>query len=78
MILYAAINGYIDDVAADQTGAFETDFHRFMESTHPEIGEAIARDKDISAENEEALKVAIGEYKQTHYSTQDSEKQPQE
>jgi len=64
MILYAAINGYLDDIAVDQVGAFETNFHRFMEANHPEIGETIAREKDVSAETEEALKAAIGEFKQ--------------
>ena len=73
MILYASINGYLDDIPADKAGAFETDFHRFVETTHPEVGEAIARDKDISAETEELLKVAITEFKQSHYSAQDSE-----
>ncbi|MFC1977975.1 F0F1 ATP synthase subunit alpha [Chloroflexota bacterium] len=64
-ILYAAINGYLDDVAVDRLGAFETDFHRFMETNHPEIGRAIGEEKDISAGTEEALKTAITEFKQT-------------
>ena len=65
LILYAAINGYLDDIAVEQVGAFETNFHRFMEVNHPEIGETIAREKDVSAETEEALKAAIGEFKQS-------------
>jgi F-type H+-transporting ATPase subunit alpha len=65
MILYAAINGHLDDVAVEQVGAFETNFHRFMEVNHREIGETIAREKDVSAETEEALKAAIGEFKQS-------------
>ena len=64
MILYAAINGYIDDVAVDKVVAFETNFHRFMEANHPEIGETIARKKEITAKTEEALKAAILEFKQ--------------
>jgi len=64
MILYAAINGYLDDIAVEQLAAFEVDFHRFMESSHPEIGGTIAKEKDISAETEEALKAAIAEFKQ--------------
>jgi len=64
MILYAAINGYLDDIPLDKVTAFETDFHRFMEANHPEIGGIIAREKDISAETEEALKTAILEFKQ--------------
>jgi len=64
MILYAAINGYLDDIAVDQLAAFEVDFHRVMEANHPEIGRAIAQEKDISSETEEGLKAAIGEFKQ--------------
>ena len=68
MILYAAINGYIDDVAVDKVGAFEADFHRFMEAGHPEIGSAIAREKELSTATEEALKAAIVEFKQGYSS----------
>ena len=63
MILYAAINGYLDDIAVDQLAAFEVDLYQFMDANHPEIDGAIAREKDISAETEEALKAAITEFK---------------
>ncbi|MFC2034597.1 F0F1 ATP synthase subunit alpha [Chloroflexota bacterium] len=65
MILYAAINGYLDDISVAQAGTFEINFQRFMETSHREIGEAIAREKDISTETEEALKVALGEFKKS-------------
>jgi F-type H+-transporting ATPase subunit alpha len=64
MILYVAINGYLDNIAVDKLATFEADFLRFMEASHPEIGGAIARDKDISAETGEALKAAVLEFKQ--------------
>jgi len=64
MILYAAVNGYIDDVAVDKVFTFETNFHRFMKANHPEIGEKIAKEKEISAKTEDALKAAILEFKQ--------------
>jgi len=64
LILYAVINGYIDDVALDKITTFETNFQSFMETTRPEIGKAIESEKDISAETEEALKAAILEFKQ--------------
>jgi len=64
MILYAAINGYIDDIPLDKVTAFETGFHRFMEANHPEIGKCIAKEKEISSETEEKLKNAIAEFKQ--------------
>jgi F-type H+-transporting ATPase subunit alpha len=64
MILYAAINGYLDEIAIDKLAAFESGFYAFMEKTHPEIGESIIKTKEISLETEEALKAAIAEFKQ--------------
>ena len=63
VILYAAINGYLDDIPVNEAGAFEANFHRFMEANHPEVGETIAKGKDLSAETEEKLKTAIAEFK---------------
>jgi len=64
MILYAAINGYIDDIPLDKVAAFEAGFHGFMEANRPEIGGSIAEEKELSAETEEKLKKAIIEFKQ--------------
>jgi F-type H+-transporting ATPase subunit alpha len=63
-ILYAAINGYLDDVPVDKVISFEVNFNRFMEANHPEIGKTINKDKEISVQTEEALKKAIAEFKQ--------------
>ncbi|MEE8353169.1 MAG: F0F1 ATP synthase subunit alpha, partial [Dehalococcoidales bacterium] len=67
IILYAAVNGYLDDVAVDKVGSFETGLQAFMESSHPEIGSTIARAKELTEETEEALKGAIQEFKQSHF-----------
>ena len=64
MILYAAINGYVDDVAVSEVTAFESDFYSFMEANHPEVTASIAGEKQITAGTEEALKAAIMEFKQ--------------
>ncbi|MDP3878955.1 MAG: F0F1 ATP synthase subunit alpha [Dehalococcoidales bacterium] len=64
MILYAAINGYLDDVDVDQISAFEVNFSRFMDISHHEIIDSIVKTKDIIAETAEALKAAIVEFKQ--------------
>jgi len=63
-ILYAVINGYIDDIPVDRITAVEANLYRFMDANHPEIGEAIAREKEILPETEEALRAAILEFKQ--------------
>jgi F-type H+-transporting ATPase subunit alpha len=64
-ILYAVINGYLDEVPLDRIYAWEEGFHRFMETSHPEVGRAIAGEKALSSETEAKLQAAIGEYKQT-------------
>ncbi len=63
LILYAVTNGYLDDVPVDKVIAWEGNFHRFMETSHPELEQKINDDKEIKPETEEALKRAIGEFK---------------
>jgi len=63
MILYAVLGGYLDDVPVDKVTSFETNFYQFMEQSYPQIGENIAREKDLSPKTEEALKQAISEFK---------------
>ena len=64
MILYAATDGYLDDVPAGKVRTFEDAFHEFMEKAHPEVGWAIAEQKEISLQTEATLRSAIEEYKQ--------------
>jgi len=63
--LYAGINGYLADVPVDKVASFETGFNTFIETNHPKIVESITKEKEITPENEEALKSAIAEYKKS-------------
>jgi F-type H+-transporting ATPase subunit alpha len=63
MILYAAVNGHLDDIPVAKVSTFESDFHKFVDANHPEIGQAIAKSKELSQETEEKLKAAIQEFK---------------
>jgi F-type H+-transporting ATPase subunit alpha len=63
MILYAAINGFIDDIPTDKVMAFEKGFHQFMAAQHPDIGDTIARTRVLDDVTEEKLKAALAEYK---------------
>src|SRR5947208_3675672 len=62
-IIYALTNGYLDDVPIDKVRGWETEFHRFMETAHPEIIETITKEKALSDETIAALKAAIDEFK---------------
>jgi F-type H+-transporting ATPase subunit alpha len=64
LIMYAAVNGYLDDITVDKISGFESDFHRFVEANHPEIISILAKEKDISDTTEESIKAAITEFKQ--------------
>jgi len=63
MIIYAVTNGFLDDLPIEKARDWEEAFHRFMETKHPEIGEAIAREKDLSEEMTSQLRDAIREFK---------------
>src|SRR5919199_1102014 len=62
-IIYALTNGYLDDVAIDKVRAWENEFHRFMETAHPEIIDTVTRDKALSDETIAGLRAAIDEFK---------------
>jgi F-type H+/Na+-transporting ATPase subunit alpha len=70
MIIYAATNGYLDDVELDLVGAWENAFYRYMDANHAEIGQEII-EKSVNAKSKmspELLKKlgdAINEFKKT-------------
>jgi len=63
MIIYAVTNGYLDDVPVREVKAWENAFLRWMAANQREIGAAIERDKELTAESEEALKAALDRFK---------------
>jgi len=70
MIMQAANIGALDEVPLDKVAEWETKFYRFMDSTHPEIGDEIGR--EIGQGQRRCPKIccrrlatAIEEYKQT-------------
>jgi F-type H+-transporting ATPase subunit alpha len=63
-IIFALTNGYLDDVPVEKVQAWEAQFHQFMATAHPEIGETIMREKALSDATIAALKDAIAEFKQ--------------
>ncbi len=62
MIIYAGTNGFIDGIDITRIPEWEQKFYQFMASSHPEIGNAIERDKKLTPETEDALKMAIEEF----------------
>ncbi|MGG3280816.1 F0F1 ATP synthase subunit alpha [Paenibacillus solani] len=61
--LYAAVKGYIDDIEVADVRRFESEFLVFIESNKPEILQSITDTKDLTSDNENALKAAIDQFK---------------
>ena len=64
-LLYAVVNGYLDDVPIEKCTAFDTAFTEFLRTNHPEIRQVIEESGDLSPETEEAIKKAVGEFKES-------------
>ena len=64
-LLYAVVNGYLDDVPIEKCTAFDTAFTDFLRTNHPEIRQVIEESGDLSPETEEAIKKAVGEFKES-------------
>jgi len=62
-IIWAATNGYLDDVETPRVKEFETALYRFLESAHAELLPTIAKEKTISDETGELLRTAIVEFR---------------
>jgi F-type H+-transporting ATPase subunit alpha len=62
-IIWAATNGYLDDVETARIREFETGLYRFLESTDADLLPAIAKEKALSDDLSERLKKAVLEYR---------------
>ena len=68
-ILYAGINGLLDEIAVDKVTSFTKGLREYLKTSKPQYGELIQKEKQLSEEAEKLLKEAIAEYKQTFMAT---------
>ncbi|QCT04608.1 ATP synthase F1, alpha subunit [Paenibacillus algicola] len=61
--LYTAVKGYLDEIQVADVRRFEKEFLAYVESNKPEIIQSITDTKDLTADNENALKSAIEQFK---------------
>jgi F-type H+-transporting ATPase subunit alpha len=62
MIIFAATNGYLDNVDPDDVARFETEFLAFVAQRYPEVPAAILNEKALGDETTERLKSAAQEF----------------
>ncbi len=63
VVVYCAVNGYLDDVDEEKIKDFEDGFLKFMRTAKKEVLQGFKEGKVLTAELEEQLKAAIAEYK---------------
>lgn len=64
MIIYAGINGFLDDLPGLLIKKFESEFYVFIEKNHPGIEEDIAKKRLLDDDLIPLLDKAIGEFKE--------------
>ena len=62
-ILYAGVNGYLDDVPVEKIADFERGFHDHLRASAPDVLEAINSSGDLDEATEGSLKRALEEFK---------------
>ncbi len=63
MIIYAAVNGFLDDLPLDSLASFEEQFYRHIQQEYSELAKEIAASGNLSDESEKNLKTAIEQFK---------------
>ena len=60
--IYAGVRGYLDKVAVNDVVRFETEVLNEMRSSHADLLEAIANEKELSKENDDKLKSILDNF----------------
>lgn len=65
IVIYAGTQGFSDEVPLDRMRAWETSLIRFMETSHPHVGENISENGVLTEDNEASLRTALDEFMST-------------
>jgi F-type H+-transporting ATPase subunit alpha len=64
-VVYAGLNGYLDDIAVDKIATFARGLREYLKTSKPQYMDILRNSKQLTDEAEGILKEAIAEYKQT-------------
>ena len=60
-IIYAVVNGHLNDIPVEKLGDFETRLYEFMDNRYSDVLDAIRSTGKLEKETEDRLKAALGE-----------------
>ena len=63
LVIWAATNGYTDDIAIEDIRRFETNLYKFVENSHPGLLADIAQKKSLTDEIKAGLKQVLEDFK---------------
>ncbi|MGL6282431.1 MAG: F0F1 ATP synthase subunit alpha, partial [Microcoleaceae cyanobacterium] len=64
-LIYAGINGYLDDIPVEQITKFAGGFREYLKNSKAKYVEIVQSQKELNGDAEGLLKEAIAEYKQS-------------
>ncbi|MDQ2840425.1 MAG: F0F1 ATP synthase subunit alpha [Acidobacteriota bacterium] len=73
-ILFAAGNGYLDDLPVEDIRRFEGELYQFLDNSKPEVLQAIREKKELNDEVKKQLKDALKEFKEQRFKSSKDEK----
>jgi F-type H+-transporting ATPase subunit alpha len=63
LIIYAATNGVLDDLAVNQCRPFETELYKFVENAHPGVLTSIREKKNLDDDLKTQINAVLKEFK---------------
>jgi F-type H+-transporting ATPase subunit alpha len=71
-VIFAASNGYLDDIEPDDVMDWESQFRDYMRDSHGGILESIREEKELSDETQQSLREAIEHFNEGYEPKQES------
>jgi len=62
VVIYAGVNGYLDDIAVNQVGEFEEGLLRLVRDSHADLLESLRTKKEVTDEIGDKLKSVVDDY----------------
>jgi F-type H+-transporting ATPase subunit alpha len=63
LVIWAASNGFTDDIAVEEVKGFETELLKFIENSHPGLLQDIREKKSLTDEIKSDLQVVLKDFK---------------
>jgi len=65
LIIYAATNGYVDDLPESAVRKYEAELYRFVENRHPQLFDTIRTKREFDAELKAQTNKVLDEFRET-------------